>query len=355
MADKAKRIAGYDLARGLAVLGMFIMNFKIVMQGGEQTAEGFWPVLLVAGEGRFAVLFIVLAGIGVSLMTRRPRMTGDRIMLWQKKTLLIRRAVFLFFAGLLFFPVWEADILHYYGIYIGLAVFILTWSDRQLWAAASVVTLIFVVLFIFFDWEQGWDWHSLSYTGFWTPAGNLSHTLFNGFHPLFPWFAFFIFGMILGRYDWTDRGLRRLGFRAALAVTLVCETVSYLWAPAMVPSGNAFWLSTLSFPPFPLFVLSGGASSLAVILVCILITEKIPLRWLNPLIYTGQMVLTHYIFHVIIAMAVLEGMGRLYNQPLGFAVTVAAGYFFLSILFSLLWRAKFTKGPMETVMRKICG
>jgi uncharacterized protein len=78
MAQKTiKRIAGYDLARGVAVFGMILMNFKIVMQDPLNSATNAWAVFLQAFEGRFGALFIVLAGIGVSLFTRRARTTND--------------------------------------------------------------------------------------------------------------------------------------------------------------------------------------------------------------------------------------------------------------------------------------
>lgn len=61
------RIMGFDLVRGLAVYGMFLMNFKLVMQNPDTLVSGFWKKFLEAGEGCFGVLFIILAGISVSL------------------------------------------------------------------------------------------------------------------------------------------------------------------------------------------------------------------------------------------------------------------------------------------------
>ena len=70
-AQSTKRIAALDITRGIAVLGMIYMNFRIVLSG-DFYDESY--SFLTSQEGRFGVLFIFLAGIGVSLMTRRAAM-----------------------------------------------------------------------------------------------------------------------------------------------------------------------------------------------------------------------------------------------------------------------------------------
>ena len=93
----------------------------------------------------------------------------------------------------------------------------------------------------------------------------------------------------------------------------------------------------------------------AVVLLCIRAADKLPRSFIYPLVCTGQMVLTHYVAHVVVAMAALESMGELYNQPLSFAVGFSCFYFACSMLFSMAWQARFAKGPLETVMRRIAG
>ena len=71
-----KRIVGYDFARALAIFGMVIVNYKIVM--GAEKAGPHW-LLDVFGllDGRAAATFVVLAGAGISLMTQRARLAHD--------------------------------------------------------------------------------------------------------------------------------------------------------------------------------------------------------------------------------------------------------------------------------------
>lgn len=61
-----KRIIGIDVARALAVIGMILVNFKMVLgQQGETWVKQFSSLL----DGKAAATFVVLAGIGIAFMT----------------------------------------------------------------------------------------------------------------------------------------------------------------------------------------------------------------------------------------------------------------------------------------------
>jgi uncharacterized membrane protein len=61
------RIIGYDVARALAIFGMVVVNFKVVMAASE--ADPGWLASLVGLlEGRAAATFVILAGVGLSLL-----------------------------------------------------------------------------------------------------------------------------------------------------------------------------------------------------------------------------------------------------------------------------------------------
>ncbi len=130
--NKKSRIIGYDVARSLAMIGMVMVNYKVVMGASEKGPE--WLVWL-AGllDGRSAATFVILAGIGISMLSRKGRMARDRDRICQDRKTLFKRSVFLFVVGLLYIPLWPADILHFYGVYIAIAALFLTISDRQLW------------------------------------------------------------------------------------------------------------------------------------------------------------------------------------------------------------------------------
>ena len=59
------RIAGFDLARAFALLGMVCVNFRYLMDTDEY--ESIWLLRLSDWlDGRPAVTFVILAGIGLS-------------------------------------------------------------------------------------------------------------------------------------------------------------------------------------------------------------------------------------------------------------------------------------------------
>ena len=208
-----KRIVGYDLARALAVFGMVVVNFKIVM-GAEQNGPAWLVGLVGLLDGRAAATFVVLAGVGLSLRSRRARTLDDRDQLARDRHTLLHRALFLFVVGLLYTPIWPADILHFYGVYIAVGAFLLATVSRQLWTYSGLLVLVFVAMFFALNYEHEWDWKTLDYDGYWTPLGMVRNLFFNGFHPVVPWLAFLLVGMVIGRQDMSDPLIRRRVFRS---------------------------------------------------------------------------------------------------------------------------------------------
>ena len=354
------RIAGFDAARALAFFGMVVVNFEVVMGAGRAGAG--WLVGAVGAlEGRAAATFVVLAGVGLSLLAGRARSSGEAMELARVRRRLLARALFLFAVGLLYTPLWPADILHFYGIYIAVGALLLRASGRALWGLAALFALAFVVLLLAFDYEAGWDWETLSYGGFWTPAGMVRHLFFNGFHPVIPWTAFLLAGMWLGRQELGDRRARaRIGVLAAL-VLVAAEGLSRLLVSSLSEGASAettetvgALLGTAPMPPMPLYLLSAGASAFLVIALCASLTAKRPdARWVRPLAATGQLALTLYVAHVLIGMGALELGGMLEDRSLAFAVGSALLFCAASVVFSALWRGRFRRGPLELVMRRM--
>ena len=149
------RIIGYDLARALAVFGLVVVNFKIVMGAGENGPP--WLVGLVGLlEGRAAATFVVLAGVGIALLSRQARLAKDPQRLCADGRTLLKRALFFFVVGALYTPIWPADILHFYGVYIVVAAFLLAAPSKRLGVLAGGLVAAFVVLILVLDYEKGW-------------------------------------------------------------------------------------------------------------------------------------------------------------------------------------------------------
>ena len=355
----ASRLDGLDLARGLAVAGMVIVNFKFVM-GLEGVEAGWLGRFAGLFDGRAAATFVTLAGMGVSLLSRRARESGDREGLARARVVLLKRAAYLFIVGFLDSYLWIGDILHFYAAYLLVAAALLDAGDRTLLALGGAAAIAFVPLYVFLDYEKGWDWELFRYVGQWTPKGLVRHLFFNGFHPVFPWISFLLLGMFLGRRN-LGAGRGRL-FLWGLGILAVSESLSRILMPWAASDGTAEaeWCAQLfgtqSMPPAPLYLLSGGASALLVIAACLFIAERFKgSPWLLPFISAGQLALSLYLAHVLFGMCALELSGLSEGSTIGFSLTCSAVFYATALTFAWLWRGRFERGPLESLMRRVAA
>lgn len=368
------RIEGYDLARAAAIFGMVVVNFSLVMTGAEWGREapgGDTGLARIASllEGRAAALFVVLAGIGLALGARRALASGDPAALLAARKTLWKRSAFLFVFGLAFSAVWPADILHFYGWYLGLGALALAWPGRRLFGAAAGLAAAFVVLLLVGDYEAGWDFETITYTDFWTPAGQMRHLFFNGFHPVVPWLAFLLLGIWLGRRDLADRAVRRRVFAVGVAVAALAETASALllrqFAAGLTGEDAeiaAAVLGTSPMPPMPLYLLASAGTAVAVLALAVGVSASPfarrsaarPIH--DALAAAGRLSLTVYVAHVLLGMGTLEALGRLDGgQSLESALAASALFYLLAVLFAVLWTKKFRRGPLEAALRRLAG
>src|ERR687894_682212 len=127
-----RRLRGVDAARAVAVLGMVMVHF-----GPFPAPDTALGNLYGLSHGRASVLFALLAGVGVALLTAGR--SGGRTSLTRGR--LVLRGALLLPLGL-----WLQDfehgalvILQYYGIYFVFVAFVLTLPDRWLLAGGAAV------------------------------------------------------------------------------------------------------------------------------------------------------------------------------------------------------------------------
>ncbi|MGR5959969.1 DUF418 domain-containing protein [Bacillus cereus] len=108
--------------------------------------------------------------------------------------------------------------------------------------------------------------------------------------------------------------------------------------------------------PNVLYILSATGSAIAILILCLYITEKYENNWfVTSIIQTGQLTLTHYVSYVFIGIGTLILFNRMEHQTLLFVLLFTTVFFIFSILFSVLWRKKFSRGPIEWIMRKLAS
>ncbi len=355
-----ERITGFDFARALAIFGMVIVNFKIAMGANSGSAV----LLYVTGllEGRASALFVVLAGVGLTFLTSKARLSGDSKLIQKSRWLIVKRGILLVLLGLAYTPIWEADILHFYGFYFMVGAAVFTCRDKRLLQFGVLMMLLFPVLALFFNYEKGWNWETLAYIDFWTVNGMIRHIFFNGFHPVVPWSAFLILGMWLGRQDLRDKAIRSKLLQIFAVIWIATEGIfgflkfllSNLLDIGLTPEDITFLFSTSIIPPLPQYILAAGSLACVVILLSLSLTERFSkTTWVGWVYKTGQMSLTLYVAHVIIGMGVLEAMGMLENQSIGISVFSSLVFCLVAVLFSVLWLSRFRSGPLEWGFRKL--
>ncbi len=361
MSDERKmtnRIVGIDVARALAVFGMILVNFQIVLgdngQAWLQQAVGLL-------EGKAAATFVVLVGVGIALSTNRAIQDQDSARLSNIRYGILKRAFFLFVIGLSYIPIWPADILHFYGVYMIVAILFLRQSKQVILFGAIAIILLFPFLMLFIDYESGWDFKAMTYSGFWTLKGFLHNLFINGFHPVIPWVAFMLFGLWFGRQDLrSQRFLKKTLFISSILVLLVhfFAKVCTIYITALGPeyAELTLFFETSPMPPLPLYLLVGTATAFAVIAGCILLGHHFGQSIvINLLKKTGQLALTFYVAHVIIGMGLLEMVSTipLGEYTLSFTVIYSLFFSLACALFAHVWLLRFEVGPLEWTMKKL--
>jgi uncharacterized membrane protein YeiB len=351
MNQKKPRLIGIDVARALAVIGMIIVNFKVVF--GEQGAPWLKSVVGIF-DGKAAATFVVLAGVGLALMTNSAVRSGDKEKLNRSRKRIGKRALFLFFVGLSYIFIWPADILHFYGVYMLIALLMINRSNTFILVSAGAIIFLFPVLLFLFDYEAGWNFETLDYLDFWKVEGFFRNLFFNGFHPVIPWSAFMLFGIWLGRQDLYDNQRMKKICVTSLIIFLAIQLVSFLLQSPDEDLNMLF--GTDPMPPLLLYMLNGMAIAAFILSGSILLArrfEKNPI--LQALNNTGQLALTFYVAHVVLGMGLVEVFGSqaLGTYPLTFSLVYALIFSTLCIVFAMTLLKYRKSGPLEWLMRKV--
>jgi uncharacterized membrane protein YeiB len=364
------RLIGLDLARGLAVFGMYAAHV-----GPDPSEGGVTGFLMELAHGRSSALFAFLAGFAVVLVTgRRTPKTGRAGR--QAVAKVIIRAVILLAAGTVLTmsgtPV--EVILAFYGVYFLLVLPLYRLSAGPLAVMAAGTALVLPQVLYVVRQVLG-DGGSPSAGA---PDGPLS-LLFTGSYPALTWVPFVIAGMAVARLD-----LAATAVRVRLALTgVMLAVIGYggSWLalhgvpgalPAIGESGlgrnpaSAWWSDTAGFPfgdtPYwllaasphsdtTLSIIGNTGVAIAVVAVCLAAMDALPrLRHLaGPVIAVGSMSLTAYVLHIV-------GIRLLGIEELpGASLHVLVGFIAAVAVFATLWSRYATRGPLEWLMAKATG
>lgn len=358
MAEKT-RFIGFDLLRAYAIFGMYIVNFNMVF--GDHNDNSWQAQFLSLFSGNSSSIFVMLAGMGLILMTKKHALAPLETRLSQR-CIVLKRAGFLFVLGLLLSLWWPADILHFYGFYMFIASFFLFFDKKYYIYGALFFILIFHLLLLFFPYETGWNFDTLEYSNFWSLTGFIRNSLYNGWNSVFPWMAYFLIGMYLAKLDWTALDIQKNTFIVGLLLYIVIQLLQCI-PNNLLSAEIVFFLHADYLPPFLPFFLSTAGFGLMLIAFFMYISKFIErYKFVNNLAKTGQMTLTHYISHLTIGLMLFSYMkdqGYLTKlDPYGtlsptLIFLLSLLYFIWSYYFSKMWSIRFIHGPFELLLRKI--
>lgn len=332
------RIVGVDIARALAILGMLAVHI------GPTDVGGFVGRFYAAPYGRASLLFVFVAGVGITLLTRSTRSSssGTRIKLaW--------RAALLLPAGL---ALQELDhganvILQDYALFFVLAMLAIDLSRRWLLALAiGFATMGPVVYFL---------GRAVTPAAFERTPTTLSDPLlatvqglvFSGPYPLITWGAPLLFGMWLGRLDLRSAVLRRRmvigGGAVALVAFLLPRYLVAIFGPPTSFADARFLYTSSGHGQMPMWLVGGTAVAVALLGLALYAGDRAPrLTW--PFTAAGQLALTVYVGHLLVLHAIPE---RATSERLPEAFAILAAFTAVILVGSALWRHAFDRGPLE--------
>ncbi|WP_103070541.1 DUF418 domain-containing protein [Aquimarina sediminis] len=353
------RIIGIDVARAFAIFGMIIVNFKMTF--GNYGNQGLATILNIL-DGKAASTFVVLAGVGIALMSKGSLQNYNLAGILKIKKKLFKKALFLFLVGLSYSLIWPADILHFYGVYMLLAIVLLRSTQTVLMLFSASLIVLYPILMIIWDYDIGWDYTVMEYEDLWTTAGFFRNLFFNGFHPVIPWSAFMLIGMWFGKMELDNNDTVKKAIWVSFSVFICAQFVSY-FSMLCIPEGGQETrielisiLGTKPMPPLPLYMISGSSIAIFTISVCILVSKKYKKsKAIQVLKNTGQLALTFYIAHVVLGIGIVEAIGvtEMGQYSINFSFFFALLFIVGCIIFSIIVKKYMKHGPIEWVMRKL--
>ena len=317
--DRGRRLVGVDIARFVAVFGMFNIHFGVPFATG---GVEIW--FAQVSSGRSTALFTFLAGVSLAMLSgRRTPLTGPALR--DARIRVAVRACLLFLVGLALAKATEATgflltvIIAFYGLYFLLAVPFLGLKARGLAVSALVAAVLGPQLsFLLRTWiEEDTPLSTFVHAANSLDPGHLIANLgffdllLLDFYPAASYLALVLAGMAVGRLDLRSKAVRlRMGISGAvLAVatyglsgllTSLAGARGNVLSEGSVPVEHPERLLASTSHSGTTFELIGAlGAALAVLAVCLELSDRAG-QWMRPLAKAGAMALTFYALHALV-------------------------------------------------------
>tara|TARA_B100000674_G_scaffold361297_1_gene304067 strand:+ start:8567 stop:9604 length:1038 start_codon:yes stop_codon:yes gene_type:complete len=284
----SQRLVHIDALRGLAVLLMVLVHAAATWEPSLSGGLLILGVIVSAGGGLAAPLFVALLGWGLAQRALKPRQRW-----WRAGWLFACQVAVNVSAPHLFDP-FTPGVLSMLGLVIlteplWARPFHRTTHSIRLFSGAFVLVLM---LSIFTEpWQGSSDWTSRVETPSLTMW--MSHLIITGLYPFFPWVLFACFGLTVARLSGERR---QMFFRDVVVAGLVASTIvlvqsqrsGQVWA---LPTGNAALTFFPANAPFLIAAMTGVA-------MLWWIVERLGTAF-AALSHVGRVSLTVYVLHFV--------------------------------------------------------
>ncbi|MFJ8048356.1 DUF418 domain-containing protein [Streptomyces luteogriseus] len=367
------RLVGVDLARALAVFGMYVVHIGPPLSATDGVAG--WVRYLA--DGHSSVLFATLAGFSLMLLAgRREPKTGPAGR--QARARIAIRAVVLLALGTAMAMVYGGVIiLGFYGVYFLLALPLVRLGARAL--ALTAATLALVTPQLAFALKALLTEPIQQSINAYDPLHRLSDVgvldlLLTGFYPTITWMSFVIAGMALARLDLSATGVRWSLAALGAALTVAAYGMSLLLAGkdalrsaaedgpssggsgsmpldsgSLEPQSSASSLLTAGPHSGTTFDIIGSVGvAILVIVGATVAMERLPRlrRLAKPVIAVGTMSLTAYVGHFVAQSMLSMPSGTSSQQSWVPLLLFVLG----AMVFAALWSRFFRRGPLEYLL-----
>jgi uncharacterized protein len=388
-----ERIAALDVLRGLALLGIFIMNMPgfshslfaapVPEAGAGERLVAALRELLFAGK--FNLLFGLLFGIGFSL--QMARLLRGAATPSGAARVYARRLVFLLAVGIVHaLLLWPGDVLVVYAV-LGFALLAL----QQLRDRAVLVLIAACLLYpalaelartalfsIATDTVAAFEYQQLAasndlafgHGSFLDAVAETARVFAWSFSSplgLFAYAAYYVqmatgilAGFIIGRRAWHgDRApgastlarAQRIALALVVAAIVVAIEASATLAELPAPGPTA----ALFIAMLARTIERAALAAFYALTVLRLVRGRGVPRWLRPFEYAGRMALSNYLLQTVLASFVFYGWGLgLWGRagPIAETLLALALFVFVELPLSRWWLGRFRWGPLEYLWRR---
>lgn len=335
-ATRRRRIDGVDLARGLAIVGMITVHVAPPLAG-----DAGWYSL---PYGHASTLFALVAGIGITLSTRRGPVAEHRARLVWRTLWLAPVGIGLSLLGT---PV--AVILQYYALWFLLAAPVLRLGSRALAALTALGLLAGPTLLV---WAQVThpEWYvstgqDIAGRGAW--LGEFGDVLLTGYYPTVSWVWLVYAGMLVSRLDLASTRVATWLLGGGAAVAAATYTLAAAARDAIDLGRWQPWLDTTGHADTPPEMLASLGVAVAVVGACLLLCQYLgPL--MRPGTALGRFALTVYVGHIVVYSFARDAF---HNDTVAGGVETTLWISGVSAVIAMLWLAVLPRGPLEALDR----